>query len=79
MDILAVHVYHICVLNKHMRLSIKIVVLENNLLHIQFETIMSHKFSKYIHESQIIWRRMAQRMSVLYLTQFVDLTTKYTA
>ena len=33
-------------LNKHVRLSIIIVVLENNLLHTQFETIMSHKFSK---------------------------------
>ena len=31
-------------LNKRMRLSIIIVVLENNLLHIQFETIMSRKF-----------------------------------
>ena len=32
-------------LNKHVRLSIIIMVLENSLLHIQFETVMSHKFS----------------------------------
>ena len=32
--------------NKRMRLSIIIMVLENNLLHIQFETVMSRKFSK---------------------------------
>ena len=32
-------------LNKHMRLSIIIMVLENNLLHIQFETVLSRKFS----------------------------------
>ena len=30
-------------LNKHMRLSIIIVVLENSLLHIQFKTVMSRK------------------------------------
>ena len=33
-------------LNKHMILSIIIVVLENSLLHIQFETVMSRKYSE---------------------------------
>ena len=46
MDMLAIHVYHDCVLNKHMRLSIIIMVLESSLLHIQFEIVTSRKFSE---------------------------------
>ena len=33
-------------LNKHMRLCITFAVLENSLLHIQFEAVMSRKFSE---------------------------------